>query len=108
MPVWLLSVRFDGGSHRLFFSLSSQLVVRLWDTYMSEDDEDGFSVFHVYVCAAFILTWASKIKELEFQELMMFMQNLPTRAWTEKEIETLVSQAFVYKMQFHASPKQLQ
>lgn len=38
------------------------LVVRLWDTYMAEDDDDGFSVFHVYVCAAFILTWAAKIK----------------------------------------------
>jgi hypothetical protein len=45
----------------LIFSVA-QLIVRLWDTYMSEDHEDGFSVFHVYVCAAFILMWAPKIK----------------------------------------------
>ena len=84
------------------------LVVRLWDTYMAEDDDDGFSVFHVYVCAAFVLTWAAPLKELEFQELMMFMQNLPTRAWAEKEIETLVSQAFVYKSLYHNAPNHLQ
>jgi hypothetical protein len=47
-------------------------------------------------------------QELEFQELMMFMQNLPTRAWTDKDIETLVSQAFVYKSLYHNAPNHLQ
>lgn len=39
-------------------------IIRLWDTYFSE--EEGFSQFHCYVCAALFLTFNEKIKELDF------------------------------------------
>ena len=29
------------------------------------------------------------MQELEFQDLMMCIQNLPTKAWTDKDIESL-------------------
>lgn len=40
--------------------------IRLWDTYLAESD--GFAVFQLYVCAAFLLHWREKLlKENEFQ-----------------------------------------
>lgn len=40
--------------------------IRLWDTYLAESD--GFAVFQLYVCAAFLLHWREKLlKETEFQ-----------------------------------------
>ena len=38
--------------------------IRLWDTYFSEDE--GFSQFHCYVCAALFLHFAKDIKEMSF------------------------------------------
>jgi len=38
--------------------------IRLWDTYFSEDE--GFSQFHCYVCAALFLNFAEGIKDMSF------------------------------------------
>lgn len=40
-------------------------IIRMWDTYMSESD--GFSEFHLYVCAAFLVKWSVQLKGMEFQ-----------------------------------------
>ncbi|VFV21307.1 tbc1 domain family member 22a [Lynx pardinus] len=41
--------------------------IRLWDTYQSEPE--GFSHFHLYVCAAFLGRWRKEIlEERDFQE----------------------------------------
>jgi len=81
-------------------------VVRLWDTYIAEPSE-GFSTFHVYVCAVFLIYWSPQLKQMDFQQLMLFMQKLPTGKWRTQEIETLLAEAFVLKSLFHASPKHL-
>lgn len=81
-------------------------VIRLWDTYIAEPLE-GFSAFHVYVCAVFLIYWSPQLKQMDFQQLMLFMQKLPTGKWRNQEIETLLAEAFVLKSLFHASPKHL-
>ena len=53
-----------------------ELVVRLWDTYVSEPS-GGFDHFHVYVCAALLVTWSEKLQKMEFQELVLFLQDPP-------------------------------
>ncbi|CBZ51670.1 putative TBC domain-containing protein [Neospora caninum Liverpool] len=68
-------------------------VIRLWDTYIAEQAE-GFSSFHVYVCAVFLVFWSPQLKEMNFQQLMIFIQNFPTADWTEQEIETLLAEAY--------------
>ena len=80
-------------------------VVRLWDTYISEPS--GFENFHVYVCATFLIYWAPQLKVMEFQDFMLFMQKLPTGEWEIKEIETIVSEAFVLQQLFHDAPNHL-
>lgn len=69
------------------------LMLRLWDTYFSE--EKGFSDFHLYVCACLLLSFSEKLKAMkEFQELIVFLQNLPTMEWTLEDIDTLLAKSY--------------
>ncbi|KIW62729.1 hypothetical protein, variant 1 [Phialophora macrospora] len=85
----------------LMRELSIRSVIRMWDTYMAE--ENGFSEFHLYVCAAFLVKWSEKLMKMNFQEILMFLQALPTREWTEKDIELLLSEAFIWQSLFRGS-----
>lgn len=67
----------------------------------------GFETFHVYVCAAFLCKFSDKLRVLGFDELFGFMQNIPTSAWGDDEIEILLSQAFVLSTLFHGSDAHL-
>jgi len=69
----------------------------------SQAEEDGFSSFHLYVCAAFLVKWTEQLRKMDFQEIMMFLQSLPTRQWTEKDIELLLSEAFIWQSLFKGS-----
>lgn len=72
-------------------------IVRMWDTYMCE--EEGFSTFHVYVCAAFLNLWSKKLVTCDFQATMLFLQSTPTDAWTREDLEILLSQAYILRSQ---------
>ncbi|GIJ98969.1 GTPase-activating protein [Aspergillus viridinutans] len=85
----------------LMREMSVQNTIRMWDTYMAE--EQGFSRFHVYVCAAFLVKWSDQLIKMDFQEIMMFLQALPTKDWTEKDIELLLSEAFIWQSLFQDS-----
>lgn len=82
-------------------------VIRLWDTYISEENGSGFEDFHVYVCAAFLCQFSSQLQEMQFDELFQFMQSVPTEDWGETEIEMLLSQAFVLSTLFGGSDAHL-
>ena len=82
-------------------------VVRLWDTYLSEDNNTGFEDFHVYVCAAFLCQFSAQLQTMDFDELFGFMQKVPTDEWEETEIEMLLSQAYVLSTLFGGSEAHL-
>jgi TBC1 domain family member 2 len=44
---------------------------------------------------------------MDFQEVMMFLQSLPTRDWTEKDIELLLSEAYIWQSLFKGSSAHL-
>ena len=44
---------------------------------------------------------------MDFQEVMMFLQALPTREWTEKDIELLLSEAFIWHSLYGGSAAHL-
>jgi hypothetical protein len=77
----------------LMRELPLELVIRVWDTYMSE--LETFGIFHVYACAAFLARFSEELRQLEFQDIMLFLKNPPTSSWTTKDIELLLSQACV-------------
>lgn len=85
----------------LMRELSVKNTIRMWDTYLAE--EQGFSRFHLYVCAAFLAKWSDQLVKMDFQEVMMFLQALPTKDWTEKDIELLLSEAFIWQSLFQNS-----
>jgi hypothetical protein len=106
----------------LMREISVRNTIRMWDTYMvrspsicwktqkltlKKAEEQGFSEFHLYVCVAFLVKWSDKLLKMDFQETMMFLQALPTRDWTEKDIELLLSEAFIWQSLFKGSASHL-
>ncbi|XP_020224653.1 TBC1 domain family member 22B [Cajanus cajan] len=81
------------------------LVTRLWDTYLAEGD--ALPDFLVYIFASFLLTWSDKLQKLDFQELVMFLQHLPTKNWSHQELEMVLSRAFMWHSLFNNSPSHL-
>jgi TBC1 domain family member 2 len=81
-------------------------IVRVWDTYLSEERK-GFDNFHVYVCAVVLKTYRDRLLEMQFQDILMFLQDLPTAEWGESEVEPILSQAFILSHLFENSPSHL-
>ena len=49
----------------LMREVNVKCTIRMWDTYMAE--EQGFSEFHLYVCAAFLVKWTEQLLKMDFQ-----------------------------------------
>jgi len=73
--------------------------IRLWDTYFSE--EEGFSQFHCYVCAALLLHFSKDMKEMNFSDALIFLQKLPTREWKDDDLNMLLGKSFEMKELYH-------
>ncbi|KAG8517971.1 TBC1 domain family member 22A [Galemys pyrenaicus] len=87
-------------------------------------EPEGFSRFHLYVCAAFLLRWRKDIlEERDFQvraqpdaprrgvcqglacgELLLFLQNLPTAHWDDEDVSLLLAEAYRLKFAFADAP----
>lgn len=89
----------------LMRELPMHLVIRVWDTYLAEGD--GFAVLHVYVCAAYLLHWKDKLLDMDFADMIMFIQHPPTDQWSFDDVEILLSQAFVWKTLFEDAQSHL-
>lgn len=105
MGVQFLQFSFRWMNCLLLREFELKCIVRLWDTYISE--RDGFEGFHVYVCAAFLCQFSPQLQAMSFDELLGFMQKIPTQDWTDTEIEMLLSQAFVLSTLFGGSDAHL-
>lgn len=71
------------------------VAIRLWDTYLAEGMR--FSEFLPYACAAFLLNWSKELQKMDFQDMLLFLQRLPTQAWTNKDLEVILSHAHMLK-----------
>ena len=69
-------------------------ILRLWDTYFAEE-RAGFESFHVHVCAVLTKYFEPRLLNMPFQDMVMFLQDIPTKDWGEKEVDEVVSEAFV-------------
>ncbi|PIA17641.1 RabGAP/TBC, partial [Coemansia reversa NRRL 1564] len=86
----------------LLRELSLPNTVRMWDTCLAEPE--GFSSFHTYLCAAFLLRWSRTLLKMDFQQIIVFLQRPPTDSWCAKDVELLLSEAYMYKCLYHGSP----
>ncbi|XP_018412751.1 PREDICTED: TBC1 domain family member 22B [Nanorana parkeri] len=98
-----LQFAFRWMNNLLMRELPLRCTIRLWDTYQAEPE--GFSHFHLYVCAAFLIKWRKEIlDEDDFQGLLMLLQNLPTIHWGNEEIGLLLAEAYRLKYMFADAP----
>ena len=94
MDVQYVSCCFRWMNCYLMREFPINLIIRMWDTYFSE--ENSFSDFHFYVCSSLLLSFSQKLKKMkEFQEIILFLQNLPTnKTWNENDLEILLAKSF--------------
>lgn len=97
--VTLLQFAFRWMNCMLLREFPLYMIIRMWDTYLSED-ENGFADFHIYVCAAFLGKWSDQLQTMDFQAIMLLLQNPPTSSWTLSDLEVLLSEAYVWKTIF--------
>lgn len=90
----------------LLREIALPVVARLWDTYLCEE-RDGFTSFHVYVCAALLVSFSEELRKMQLEDVIIFLQALPTRGWTDDRAESLLSQAFILQTLFDGSPAHL-
>ena len=101
-----LQFAFRWMNNILMREIPIRAVIRLWDTYLAE--KDGFSRFHLYVCAAFLIHWKNDLlKKTDFHTILMFLQNLPTAKWGDAEVEILLAEAFRLSYLFADAPNHL-
>merc|ERR1711977_794615 len=79
------------------------LVCRLWDTYIAEGD--NFKSFVVFVALALLETFSEELQTMEFQDMIMLLQKPPTANWTAKELEMILSEAFLWSNIFQDTVK---
>ncbi|XP_060737592.1 TBC1 domain family member 22B isoform X1 [Tachysurus vachellii] len=99
-----LQFAFRWMNNLLMRELPLRCTIRLWDTYQAESE--GFSHFHLYVCSAFLIKWRKEILSmLDFQGLLMLLQNLPTIHWGNEEVGLLLAEAYRLKYMFADAPR---
>ena len=77
------------------------LSIKLIDYYLVEDVSP--SELCVYLAATLLLKFSCKIKTLKREQIIMFLQNLPTANWGEQDIKLLVSEAFTLRNLFRSA-----
>eukprot|EP01065_Artemidia_motanka_P021563 TRINITY_DN25790_c0_g1_i1.p1 TRINITY_DN25790_c0_g1~~TRINITY_DN25790_c0_g1_i1.p1 ORF type:complete len:416 (+),score=144.73 TRINITY_DN25790_c0_g1_i1:56-1249(+) len=81
--------------------LPLSLVLRLWDTYLSEGDD--FPSLHVYVCAVMLEHYSAELRSRDFTEVMMFAQALNSQRVHVRLLEEWISRAYVLQARFEHS-----
>ena len=87
----------------LLREMPMRAIIRLWDTYMCEDGT-GFETFHTYVCAALLQTFKGSLMEKSFQDMLLFLQDMPSMEWGEEDVDSLCSQAWVLSSLYENAP----
>lgn len=82
----------------LLRQFSPKMGLRLFDTYISDDK--GYSIFCIYIFVAIILKFSKKLKKMKFEEIMLFLQQIPTKYWQEDDVKMIISEAYSYKLYF--------
>lgn len=93
--------------------------IRLWDACVAESasvggaqvrgaaPSAGFEALLVYFCACFTAYFSASLRAMDFEAITLFMQKMPTDDFTEKDVEVLLSEAYVLKSLFGQAPSHL-
>uniref|UniRef100_A0A0A9WUA2 GTPase-activating protein gyp1 n=1 Tax=Lygus hesperus TaxID=30085 RepID=A0A0A9WUA2_LYGHE len=88
----------------LLRELSILAIARVWDTCFTEGYfGNGFSVYYIYVASALLLHCSEQLQMLNFQDAIIFLQNIHLIKLSSSQIEVLISQAFVLQTKYRAA-----
>jgi len=79
----------------LLRELPLEVGVRLMDSYLAEGST--FESLHINVCTAILDHFAERLLQMDYFDVITFFQRMPTMQWTISEMDTILSQAFVYQ-----------
>ena len=82
----------------LLRQFTTKIGLRLYDTYLA--DESNYFSLCLFILAAIILKFSKKFKTMNFEEMMIYQQNMPTKDWREEDLATVIAEAYVYKNYF--------
>lgn len=73
------------------------VITRIWDTYLSIHKIGGESLlkYHAYVCALVLLKYSKELKTMKFDEILIFLKNIPTKTWPISEVENVLVRALL-------------
>lgn len=71
--------------------LETKNLICLWDSYIVENL--GFSLFHIYVCAAYLMELRAQLLGNDMITMMGFLQRAPTGHFTKHDVHRLVQNA---------------
>jgi len=71
--------------------LSMHSLIRVWDRLLIEGDQ--LPNFCLCLCTALLCHFSSHIKTLKFSEMLLYLQDLPSKIWTIPQVETLMENA---------------
>jgi hypothetical protein len=85
----------------LIRELHLSLAARVWDTYFSEE-ELGFTIFHVYFCAALLHHISPQVKTcgMDLEKAISILQECKHVDITEKDIDEMMSRAYIYQTKY--------
>lgn len=72
--------------------------IRLFDTYISY--EGNYPELMVFLFIAIVEKFAKKLLSSKFEDIMAFLQNLPTKKWTASDLQMLIAEAYCYQRIF--------
>lgn len=94
----LFAISFRNISTMLLRLFTPNVGIRLFDTFLSY--EGSYPELMLYLFIAIVEKFAKKLLACRFEDLMAFLQNLPTRKWTTTDLEMLIAEAYCYQKIF--------
>ncbi|ETO16464.1 GTPase-activating protein gyp1 [Reticulomyxa filosa] len=88
-----------------------QQIIYMWDTYLAEYhlNKDNVEQFHVFVCVALLLHFKKELIvecfNKDFADILLFIQDLPTRDWGEMQMSILMAEAQEKRLQWSMSAR---
>jgi TBC1 domain family member 2 len=78
-------------------------VLRLFDTYLAEES-GNIGKLHVFICASLLTRWSSTLTGIhDFGQAMSFLQNPPTSAYSDRDMDELISEGFLKQQLYENS-----
>ena len=86
--------------------LETRNLICLWDSYIVE--QLGFPLFHIYVCASYLIELRKQLLGCDMISMMGFLQRAPTGHFTKHDVHRLVQNAADLAMRFPLNIKPIE